>query len=100
MKVEYEFEVGIDLGKAIPQVGELIDSVNSELSTLGDFPKIKCESRLVTGCFTAIAPLSQTDEEIVKNLIQEQFTKSTFGKYDVRLVSFRRKSVTSELSVG
>lgn len=99
MKITYVAKFRIDMGKAIPAVGALIEGINGHLSADGHDERIKYLASLPDLEITADRVLTEEETHKMKVLLEANMVKS-FSEYDVRLVSFGRKSVTSESSAA
>ena len=99
MKVTYIAKFRIDMGKAIPAVDDLLSGVNTHLATMGCDERLKCYTSLPDLEMTVDRELTEEESYKMKVLLESQFVEH-FGKYDVRLVEFGRKSVTSESSAS
>ena len=98
MKFEYEATFRIDVGKAIPAVDELMNSVNDHLSTMGYSERVNCQADIGTMVLSVDRELTKEEENKVKTLLQAEMIESSLGRYDVRLVGFRRKPGNVESS--
>lgn len=99
MKYEYEAIFGIDLGKAIPGVGELLDGVNTHLASAGYDQRLKCTSQIPPLVVTVDRELTEEEQHKMKTIIEAQMIEG-MPKQDIRLVSFRRKSGNVSQSVS
>lgn len=101
MKIEYYATFRVNLGNAIPEVGDLVNRVNEGLSSFGRDEKLYLthEGIIPPMTITGDRELTKEEEEKMKSLLEESI-REHFPQYDVRLASFGRKSVTSELSVS
>lgn len=97
MKFQYEATFSADLGKVIPQVGDLANGINAHLAKDGydEQLRIMTESLITPIITTSDRELTQEDQHKMKTLLEAEMIKA-FPKYDVRLATFGRKSVTSE----
>ena len=101
MKIEYEMIFRVDLGKAIPEVNELMERLNTDISNAG------CDEQLTLTHEGVIPPMVVTvdrelttgEQETMKNIILGEVCK-TFPTYDVRVSAFRRKSGNVQQSVA
>ena len=88
--MEYIAKFRIDLGEACPEVGELINSINANLTTFGVDGKIMIGSNVFNINVTAARELTTEEQEKMKDILSEQF-KEVAG-YKITLASFGRKS--------
>jgi hypothetical protein len=99
MKIEYEATFRIDLGKAIPAVNELLESVNTTLAECGVEDKITCHapfpSKMVV---SANRELTEEEQHKMKTILEAEIIAALPG-YDIRLVKFCRKSGNVQQSV-
>lgn len=97
MNFVYVAEFRIDLGKAIPEVGDLVNKMNNAISSCGYNEQLSLTSKLFSINVTVNRELTEEDTHKMKTILESEYIKA-FPKYDVRLASFGRKSVTPELS--
>lgn len=98
MTFEYEATFRIDLGKAIPSVGELLKSVNDHLATMGVEERITLQSEVFSFLVQVNRILTEEEEHKMKRIIEAQVITS-MPRQDVRLSSFVRKSGNVSQSV-
>ncbi len=98
MSYEYIAEFRIDLGKAIPEVGDLLSRVNDATSSCGYNERLKCLSGPITATITADRELTEEEQHKMKTILEAQMIES-MPKQDIRLFSFRRKSGNVSQSV-
>jgi len=86
----YEFELSVDLGKAIPEVGSLCSELNSHMSSVGFDEQLSISARV--GCMTLESSRLLTKEEeseIVKHLNAECHER--FSSLGIRCTNVRRQ---------
>lgn len=89
----YEFEIRIDLGKAVPAIGELLDSMNDTLTKCGQDGKLKCLTSFGSIDVTANRELTKEELDKMKKVLSEHLQKSELNKYGITVVQYRCKSV-------
>ena len=99
MKYEYEATFRIDVGQAIPAVGELLESVNAHLATDGYDERLECHAPIGSIVVTADRELTESEQQKMRTILAAQMIES-MPKYDIRLVDFRRKSGNVSQSVS
>lgn len=97
--MNYEAEFRINVGKAIPAVGELLDSINAHLSTDGYDERLECHAPIGRIVVTVDRELTESEQHKMKTLLEAQMIEA-MPKYDIRLISFRRKSGNVQQSVA
>ena len=101
MTFEYEILFRIDLGKAIPVVGELMERLNADIASAGGDEKLKLTSEALIPPMTVTVNRELTQEEqaqmreIILNQVREEFPK-----FDVHVATFRRKSGNAQQSIA
>jgi hypothetical protein len=98
MKIQYEAIFRIDLGKAVPAVGELCKSVNDNLATYGVQERMIVTAEPFSFVVSVNRELNEQEQYTMRTLLEAEVVKS-FHQYDVRLVSFCRKSGNVSQSV-
>ncbi len=94
MKYTYEATFRVNIGKAIPAVGELMDQLNTAVASDGyDGCKMSLMSTDMIPPFivTVSRELTEEEQHKVKTLLEAEIIQA-FPKYDVRLAGFRRQS--------
>ena len=91
MKYEYEATFRIDVGQAIPAVGDLLSRINAHLATDGYDERLKCHAPIGTMCVTVDRELTESEQYKMKTILAAQIIEQ-FPSLDVRIVDFRRKS--------
>lgn len=99
MKIEYEAIFHIDMGQAIPAVGELLASVNAHLSSEGYDERLKCHAPIGSMVVTVDRELTESEQHKMRTILAAQMIEA-MPKYDIRLVDFRRKSGNVSQSVS
>lgn len=99
MKYEYEATFRIDVGQAIPAVGELLESVNAHLATDGYDERLKCHAPIGSMVVTVDRELTESEQHKMRTILAAQMIEA-MPKYDIRLVDFRRKSGNVSQSVS
>jgi hypothetical protein len=99
MKHEIRFSIRIDLGKAIPEVGELFSSVNNHLSTMGVQDRIGAYGEVATLVVSGSRKLNVEEQETVRKIIEDHFN-AKFPQYTVRVTELGSQSVTSSQSAS
>ena len=97
--MKYTATFRINLGKAIPAVGELTDSINATLTTFGIEDKLSVHADAFNIDVTVDRPLTETEQHQMGTLLEAEIIRA-MPKYDVRLTSLRSQSVTPELSAS
>ena len=96
---QYEAKFRVNLAKVVPQVDELVSKLNSSMSDWGCHEQIAITSEdVVPPLLLTVNRLLTKEEEYQMSRIIEAQVIQSFSKYDVRLTSFSRKSVTSKSS--
>ena len=88
--IKYTAEFHIDLGDAISEIGELVDSMNASLSTYGVHEKIKISSSVFNINVSADRELTHEEQEKMKTILSEQYEE--VAGYKLSLASFSRQS--------
>lgn len=93
MKFQYQATFRVDLGKAIPEIGDMLERVNAGVSNAGYSEKLSLmhDGLIPPLVVTADRELKPHEQEKMKAIILEN-VQQHFPQYDVRLVEFRRKS--------
>lgn len=101
MKIEYEMIFRIDLGKAIPGVNELMERLNTDMSSAGWDEKLTLthDGIIPPMTLTVNRELTTGEQETMKNVILGKVCER-FPKYDVRVSAFRRKSSNVQQQVA
>ncbi len=101
MKTEYEIIFRVDLGKAIPEVNELMEWLNTVISNGGWNEKLTLthDGIIPPMTLTVDRELTTEEQETMKSIILGTVCEC-FPKYDVRVSAFRRKSVNVQQSVA
>ena len=99
MKCEYEATFRIDVGQAIPAVGELLESVNAHLATAGYDERLECHASIGSMVVTVDRELTEGEQHKMRTILAAQMIEA-MPKYDIRLVDFRRKSGNVSQSVS
>lgn len=73
MSYHYEIPLALDLGKAVPEVGSLVNSVNANLTTLGVEERVAITGEVACLTLTVSRPLSYEEEETMRGFVREQF---------------------------
>lgn len=100
MKTEYEIIFRVDLGKAIPEVNELMERLNTDIANGGWDEKLMLthDGIIPPMTLTVDRELTTGEQETMKNIILGKVCEH-FPKYDVRVSAFRRKSGNVQQSV-
>lgn len=98
MKYEYEAIFHIDVGQAIPAVGELLGRINTHLSTAGYDERLECQAPICTLDVTVDRELTESEQYKMRAILAAQIVKA-MPEHDIRLVDFRRKSGNVSQSV-
>ena len=98
MKFQYELDFRIDLSKAVPAVGDLVNGINTHLALAGYDEQIKCNATVFTVVVTVDRELSGEEEIKMKEMLQSQVS-AEMPKYNLALDGFRRKSGNVSQSV-
>ena len=100
MKVVYEAQFRLDLGKAIPEIGQMVNRLNDILSRDGYDEKLVLTDQGIIPpmVVTANRELTEQEQETMKKILREQM-QVTFPQYGVELHSFRRQSGNVQQSV-
>lgn len=100
-KTEYEIIFRVDLGKAIPGVNELMERLNTGMSSVGWDEKLTLthDGMIPPMTLTADRELTTGEQETMMNTILGKVCEH-FPKYDVRVSAFRRKSGNVQQSVA
>lgn len=69
--MEYMFPVTIDLGKAVGEVGQIIDRVNDSLSTWGVSERVGCRGECGSWTLTVSRELTDEEIEVVRAMIEK-----------------------------
>lgn len=99
MKVTYEAKFRIDVGKAIPLVGEMMERLNAHAASLGCDEQLKAVSEFRMLTVTVDRVLTEQEQYQMKTMIEAEVVQG-LSKYDVRLVSFCRQSGNVQQSVS
>lgn len=101
MKYEYEIKFRVDLGKVIPEINEMMESLNADIARAGHDEKLTLTHERIIPPMTVTVDRELTigEQETMKNIILGEMCKS-FPKYEVRVSSFRRKSGNVSQSVA
>lgn len=91
MIFKYEAIFRINMGKAIPAVGDLLNRINTHLSTDGYDEQLECHADIFTIEATVNRELTEEDKYKMKTILAAQVIEH-MPNYDIRLVEFRRKS--------
>lgn len=88
----YEATFRVDLGSAIPEIGDLMQRLNDGVSSAGYHEKISLthDGLIPPMVVTVNRELTEGEQYKMKRLIESQIIEA-FPKYDVRLTGFRRK---------
>lgn len=97
---QYEAIFRVNLGNVIPEIGDIANGVNTHLAKDGynEQLTITSESVIPPLVIKSDRELTKEDQHKMKTLLEAEMIKA-FPKYDVRLATFGRKSVTSEQAV-
>lgn len=98
MKIQYEASFRINVGKAVPAVGDLIDRINAHLSADGYDERLQCNAPIGSIDVTVDRELTEEEQHKMKTILEAQMIEA-MPKQDIRLVSFRRKSGNVSQSV-
>ena len=96
-KVTYEAIFHVDAGKAVSCIGDLVNSVNDHLSKNGYDEKLKIHTPITIEVFVN-RELTEEEQYKMKTVLESQMIQN-MPEYDIRLVSFRRKSGNALQSV-
>ena len=88
----------VDAGKAVKVIGDLVNSVNDQLSMCGYDEKLKIHSSIPVEV-TVNRELTEEEQYKMKTIMEAHMIKS-MPEYDIRLVSFRRQSGNALQSVS
>lgn len=99
MKYEYEATFRIDVGQAIPAVGELLYRINTHLATDGYDERLKCNAPIGSIVVTADRELTESEQHKMRTILAAQMIEA-MPKYNIRLVDFRRKPGNVSQSVS
>lgn len=101
MKIEYEIIFRVDLGKVLPEVNELMEWLNTDVSSAGWDEKLMLthDGLIPPMTLTVERELTTGEQETMKNIILGKVC-THFPKYDVRVSAFRRKSGNVQQSVA
>lgn len=91
MRIEYEAIFQIDLGDAVPEVGELMNRLNSHLSTAGYDEKLQLKADIFSMSLSVSRELNEKEIHRMKTLLSSE-VMNRLPQYDIRLKSFGRKS--------
>lgn len=93
-RIHYKINLSFNLGKAIGEVGLLIDSVNAMISNYGVGAGLVVRSRGLSMNLSVNRELTTKERAKLKGLLLEQFEKH-FPKWGFKIDSMRRKSSNS-----
>ena len=82
MRVVYDFQVSLDLGKAVGEIGALMEAVNSHLSTMGYDEKVKASGQFLTGTFECDRELTPKERKEIQAMMQKSF-RERLPEYDL-----------------
>ena len=103
MSTEFQYEAifRVNLAKAIPEVGDMVNRVNNHLAKDGYSEQLSLthEGIIPPMVITSDRELTEEDQYKMKTLLEAKVIE-LFPKYDVRLASFRRKSGNVSQSVS
>ena len=91
MNFRYEIILSVDLGAAIPKVGDMLKRVNDALSECGQREKLSVRSKLIRCSLTSGRLLTSKDRDDVKKTLIETFYEHQ-PAWKVQVESFRRQS--------
>lgn len=96
---KYIFEIGIDLGKAVPAVGGILEELNSILAKYSVTEELSCHSTVITAELSVNRELTLKElkeaASVMDKILEERFAP----KFNVKVWNVRRKSSNSKLSV-
>lgn len=95
----YEATFRINVGQAIPAIGDMLKHVNDGISSAGYDEKLSLSAELFSFNLTVNRELDTNEIHKMKVLIEAQVI-SAFPKYDIRLAEFRRQSGNVSQSVS
>ena len=99
MRFQYEATFRIDIGDAIPGVGDLLDKVNTLASSMGCEEKLGVSGEIFSFTVTADRGLTEPEQYKMKRILESKVIE-TFPQYDIRLQSFSEKSGNAQQSVA
>lgn len=88
---EYQFPIEIDVGKSIADVGQVIESVNSTLSTFGVSERLRVGAQIGAMTITVGRVLSTEEEASVRRILEEGFT-ARFPDFGITVGNPRRQT--------
>lgn len=88
--MDYIAEFRLDVGKAIPAVGELLTEVNANLAKVGVDERLECHVPIFKMTASVNRELTKNEQHKMKILLEAEVIKA-MPQYDIRLVSFYRK---------
>jgi hypothetical protein len=93
MQIQYEIIFRVDLGKAIPEINEIMESLNADIARAGHDEKLMLthEGIIPPMIVTVDRELTMKEQDKMNDIILEVM-RNRFQKLDVRVSSFRRKS--------
>ena len=81
----YRYPITIDLGKAVSEVGELIDSLNAGLSTCGVSDRIKCQTEIGCSVITVGRALTEEEVETMRTALERGLREDALPEFDLRV---------------
>ena len=91
MSIEYQVQFSIDLGAALPSVGDVLKHVNDTYESItGSSDKLIVRGRFFSLVITSERELTKEDAEKMKAILLDG-VRSCLPKYDIQIESFRRK---------
>jgi len=91
MNIKYEIPLLLNLGDTIDEVGDLMNEINANLSTLGIENNIRAEGEIGTFGLSVNRELTKGEKEKMKDILQSTL-KSTLPQYNIRVGELRRNS--------
>lgn len=92
MNIEYHVQFSIDLGAALPSVGDVLKHVNDTYESItGSSDKLVVRGKLFSATITSERELTKEDIEKMKTILLDG-VRERFPKHDIQIESFRRKS--------
>ena len=76
MRIKYTFDITADLGKVLPSVGELTNSINSTMNGFGFPEKLSIRSKIMSGSIEVDKPMTKEEIGIAISIIKKNLGES------------------------
>jgi hypothetical protein len=78
----------MDTGKAIPEVGAVLDSVNGLMGDMGFDEKLRLRTNIQIVTLTVGAKLTEEQQQVVKTVMESHMVEA-MPQYDLELTDFK-----------